>query len=315
MSRGRHARSPKDLPYVGWKDVVMRVRASLVDNRLSMIAAGVAFYILLAIFPGLSAMIALGGIFLLEPDQIVSQLADVTQLLPDSARQLVLDQAQSLASASNDNLGLAALIGLAIALFSATRGVGGLIVGLNIVYDEREQRGLVALTALKLALTVAIIVGLLVALAVAGVLPAALNLVQGEPWVEVAITAASWLFLVIFILTGLAVLFRFGPSRSSARWKWISVGSVSASVVWLIASAGFALFVANFGTYNESFGSLAGVVVLLLWLWISAFIVLLGAALNAEIEAQTRIDSTVGSPKPMGERGATKADQVGEAYI
>ena len=293
----------------------MRVRASLVDNRLSMIAAGVAFYILLAIFPGLSAMIALGGIFLLEPDQIVSQLADVTQLLPDSARQLVLDQAQSLASASNDNLGLAALIGLAIALFSATRGVGGLIVGLNIVYDEREQRGLVALTALKLALTVAIIVGLLVALAVAGVLPAALNLVQGEPWVEVAITAASWLFLVIFILTGLAVLFRFGPSRSSARWKWISVGSVSASVVWLIASAGFALFVANFGTYNESFGSLAGVVVLLLWLWISAFIVLLGAALNAEIEAQTRIDSTVGSPKPMGERGATKADQVGEAYI
>lgn len=315
MSRGRHARSPKDLPYVGWKDVVMRVRASLVDNRLSMIAAGVAFYILLAIFPGLSAMIALGGIFLLEPDQIVSQLADVTQLLPDSARQLVLDQAQSLASASNDNLGLAALIGLAIALFSATRGVGGLIVGLNIVYDEREQRGLVVLTALKLALTVAIIVGLLVALAVTGVLPATLNLVQGEPWVEVAITAASWLFLVIFILTGLAVLFRFGPSRSSARWKWISVGSVAASVVWLIASAGFALFVANFGTYNESFGSLAGVVVLLLWLWISAFIVLLGAALNAEIEAQTRIDSTVGSPKPMGERGATKADQVGEAYI
>jgi membrane protein len=315
MSRGRHARSPKDLPPSGWKDVILRVHTSLVDNRLGMIAAGVAFYTLLALFPGLSALIALGGLFLLEPDQIVSQLAAVTQLLPPSAREVVLSQAQALANASTDDLGLAALLGLAFALFTATRGVGGLIVGLNIVYDEREERGLVALTALKLTLTVAMILGLLLALAITGVLPAALSLVQGERWVEIAITATSWLFLIVFVLTGLAVLFRFGPSRAKARWHWLSVGSVAASLVWLIASAGFALFVSNFGTYNQSFGSLAGVVVLMLWLWISAFIVLLGAALNAEIEAQTRIDSTVGTPKPMGERGATKADQLGRAYI
>jgi membrane protein len=290
------------------------VWAKIGDGNLTLIAAGIAFFVLLALFPGITALVALGGILFLEPDRIVDQFSDVMRLLPEDARDILIDQAESVARAGTDDLGLVALFGLGLALFSATKGVGSLIGGLNIVYGEREKRGFLHLFALKFGLTLMLMIGILIGFVMAALLPATLSLIQLDSMVEIGVSVVGWTLLLVFILVALALLFRFGPSRRQARWQWLSVGSIAAAFIWLIASAGFAFFTANFASYNQSFGSLTGVVVLLLWLWISAFVVLMGAAVNAEMEAQTKIDSTIGEPRPMGERGATKADELGEAF-
>ncbi len=312
--RGREAQTPTTIPPRGWRDVGHRVWAKIGDGNLTLIAAGIAFFVLLALFPGITALVALGGILFLEPDRIVDQFSDVMRLLPEDARDILIDQAESVARAGTDDLGLVALFGLGLALFSATKGVGSLIGGLNIVYGEREKRGFLHLFALKFGLTLMLMIGILIGFVMAALLPATLSLIQLDSMVEIGVSVVGWTLLLVFILVALALLFRFGPSRRQARWQWLSVGSIAAAFIWLIASAGFAFFTANFASYNQSFGSLTGVVVLLLWLWISAFVVLMGAAVNAEMEAQTKIDSTIGEPRPMGERGATKADELGEAF-
>jgi membrane protein len=313
-ARGRDAHAPTGIPLRGWLDVGYRVWTKIGDENLTLVAAGIAFFVLLALFPGITALVALGGIMFLDPERIADQLADVVQLMPEDARTILTDQARSVANASSDDLGLLAILGLVFAIWSATKGVGSMIGGLNVVYAEREKRGFLHLTALKIGLTILLIVGVLIGFVIAALLPATLSLLQLGSLVEIGVSVAGWSLLILFILIALAVLFRFGPSRRQARWQWLSIGSVAGALVWLISSIGFAVFVANFGNFNQSFGSLAGVVILLLWLWISAFVVLLGAAVNAEIEAQTRIDSTIGQPRPMGERGATKADELGESF-
>lgn len=313
IERGRQAEAPTSIPPRGWKDVGRRVWVKIGDGNLTLIAAGIAFFVLLALFPGITALVALGGLLFLDPDRIIEQFSDVVRLLPEDARDILIDQAESVARTGSDDLGLVAIFGLGLALFSATKGVGSLIGGLNIVYDEREKRGFVHLFALKLALTVLLMIGILIGFVMAALLPATLSLVQLDSLTEIAVSVVGWTLLMVFVLLALALLFRFGPSRRQARWQWLSVGAIAAAFIWFIASAGFAFFTANFATYNQSFGSLTGVVVLLLWLWISAFVVLMGAAVNAEMEAQTKVDSTIGEPRPMGERGATKADELGEA--
>lgn len=314
MSRGRNAINPSHIPLLGWSDVARRVWVKVGDDNLTLIAAGIAFYVLLAIFPGITAIVAIGGLAFLDPARIVDQLRDVSMALPEDARDVLMNQAQSVANARDEDLGLVAILGLLVAVFSATKGVGSLIGGLNVVYGEKEKRGFLYLTALKLGLTAFLIVGVLTGLTVVAALPAMLSFLVLDAAVEIAVSVASWTLLVLLILGTLAILFRFGPSRNQAQWQWLSIGSILGALVWLTASAGFAFFVANFSSYNESFGSLTGAVLLLLWLWISALVVLLGAAVNAEMEAQTRMDSTVGEPKPMGQRGATKADELGEVF-
>jgi len=314
IERGRQAEVPTNIPPRGWMDVGRRVWAKIGDGNLTLIAAGIAFFVLLALFPGITALVALGGLLFLDPDRIIEQFSDVVRLLPEDARDILIDQAESVARTGSDDLGLVAIFGLGLALFSATKGVGSLIGGLNIVYDEREKRGFVHLFALKLALTILLMIGILIGFVMAALLPATLSLVQLDSLTEIAVSVVGWTLLMVFVLLALALLFRFGPSRRQARWQWLSVGAIAAAFIWFIASAGFAFFTANFATYNQSFGSLTGVVVLLLWLWISAFVVLMGAAVNAEMEAQTKVDSTIGEPRPMGERGATKADELGEAF-
>ncbi|MFN3172724.1 MAG: YihY/virulence factor BrkB family protein [Hyphomicrobiales bacterium] len=313
-ARGRQAETPTNIPPRGWLDIGLRVWVKIGEDNLTLIAAGIAFLVLLALFPGITALVALGGLVFLDPDRIVEQFSDVVRLLPEDAREILIDQAESVARTGTDDLGLVALFGLGLALFSATKGVGSLIGGLNVVYDEREKRGFLHLFALKLGLTLLLMFGVLIGFVMAALLPATLSLVQLGSLVEIGVSVVGWTLLVVFVLVALALLFRFGPSRRQARWQWLSVGSIAAAIIWLIASAGFAFFTANFASYNQSFGSLTGVVVLLLWLWISAFVVLMGAAVNAEMEAQTRVDSTIGEPRPMGERGATKADELGEAF-
>ena len=312
MARGRNAETPTEISAKGWKDIALRVKAELASDHVGLIAAGVAFYALMAIFPAITALMALGGL-VLEPAEVTAQLESLAEMMPKEAAQIILDQAVAVAGSEEAGLGLAFIIGLALAIYSASKGMGSLMEGLNVAYDEEETRGFIARTLWTLALTVFLIVGLILGLLAALAVPAILGFIALPDWLETLLALLRWIVLALMTVGGLAVLYRYGPSRDNAEWKWLSPGAIAASVIWIAASVGFSIYVSNFGSYNESFGSMAGVIILLMWLWISAFIVLLGAEFNAEMEAQTTVDTTVGPDQPMGTRGAEKADNLGEA--
>jgi len=312
MSRGRTADTPTEIPTGGWKDILLRVKDEVASDHVGLTAAGVAFYALLAIFPAITALMALGGL-ILEPAEVTAQLETLTEFIPQEAAQIILDQAVAVASSERAGLGVAFAIGLLLAIYSASKGMGSLMEGLNIAYDEEETRGFIKKTLWTIGLTVFLIVGLILGLLAALAVPAALSLITLPGWLNAALSLTRWIILALMTVFGLAVLYRYGPSRDDAEWKWLSPGAIAACCIWIVASVGFSIYVSNFGSYNESFGSMAGVIILLMWLWISAFIVLLGAELNAEMEAQTSHDTTVGPDEPMGTRGAEKADNLGNA--
>ncbi|MFD2739143.1 YihY/virulence factor BrkB family protein [Sulfitobacter aestuarii] len=310
MARGRDAETPLEIPARGWKDIALRLKDEIADDHVGLIAAGVAFYGLMALFPAITAMLAIGGL-MIEPNQIVEQLSTFSAVVPQEVMTIITDQATAVAGSREGGLGLTAVIGLLIAIYSASKGMTSLIEGMNVAYDEEEERGFFHKTALTLGLTLLLIFGLLVGLGATIAVPSAIALISADPLMEILGTLLVWTLLVVLTMFGLAMLYRYGPSRDSPEFKWISPGALLACLFWIIGSAGFAFYVGNFGSYNESFGTLAGVVVLLMWFWISAFIVLLGAEFNAEMEAQTRHDTTVGPDQPMGSRDAVKADRLG----
>lgn len=312
MARGRTAEAPAGIPAKGWKDIALRVKDRLGKNHIGLIAAGVAFYALLAIFPAITALMALGGL-VMEPAEVTAQLESLMEVLPREAAQIILDQAVAVTGSEQAGLVVAFIGGLVLALYSASKGMSSLIEGLNVAFGEEETRGFIWLKLLTVILTLVLIIGLLLGLAATLAVPAVLALVSLPGWVESVAAVSRWVLLALMTVLGLAVLYRFGPARDTARWKWMTPGAVGACVIWLLASIGFSVYVNNFASYNEAFGSMAGVIILLMWLWISAYIVLLGAEVNAETEAQTAVDSTVGPQQPMGSRGAEKADRLGEA--
>ncbi len=311
MARGRNAETPMEIPPKGWKDIALRLKSDLAADHVGLIAAGVAFYALMAIFPAITALMALGGLFL-EPAEVAAQLEALTEMIPKEAAQIILDQAVAVAGSEQAGLGLAFVVGLLLAIYSASKGMGSLIEGLNVAYNEKEKRGFIKKTLWTLGLTVFLIMGLLLGLLAALAVPAALNFLVLPDRLETVLALSRWVILAVMTISGLAVLYRFGPSRDNAKWRWLTPGAILACVVWITASVGFSIYVSNFGSYNESFGSMAGVIILLMWLWISSFIVMLGAELNSELEAQTCADSTVGPEEPLGNRGATKADELGK---
>ncbi|WP_411891810.1 YihY/virulence factor BrkB family protein [Yoonia sp. SDW83-1] len=312
MSRGRNAETPVDIPATGWKDVAFRLKDEIAADRVGLIAAGVAFYGLLALFPAITALIAISGL-LVEPNDIVDQLSSLSGVMPEEVISIITNQATAVAGSREGGLGLAAAFGILVALYSASKGMASLIQGINVAYDEEEERGFIKLKLVTFGLTIFLVVGVLIALLSTLGLPALLAFIDRGPMIEIILTGGLWLGLVALTIFGLSVLYRYAPSRDAAEWKWASVGAIVGCLMWVVASAGFAFYVNNFGSYNESFGTLAGVIVLLMWFWISGFIILLGAELNAELEAQTRVDTTVGRDLPMGARDAKKADVLGEA--
>lgn len=311
MAHGRHASAPTRVPLRGWWDIALRVKDRITEDRVGLIAAGVAFFGLLALFPAITALLAIGGL-VTEPSQIVAQMEEWSQILPDAATEIIMGQATEVAGSQGGGLGLAALIGIGLALYSASKGVGSLIQGLNVAYGETEKRGFVQKFLVTLGLTVLLIIGLLIGLLSTIAIPIILDMLSFGPVAERAGSIVVALVLFGMTVVALSVVYRFGPSRRSARFQWVSPGALLACVVWMIASIGFAAYVSNFASYNESFGALAGVVILLMWLWISAYVILLGAEVNAEAEAQTRYDTTIGDYRPMGQRGAVKADTLGK---
>jgi membrane protein len=310
--RGRRARRPWEIPWAGWKDILWRTYAEVNEDRLLAVAAGVVFYGLLAIFPAISAFVSIYGLFA-DPatvDQTVSLLAEV---IPSDAIGPVAEQVDRVASAGSGSLGFAFLFSLGLALWSANAGMKAVIDALNVAYGEREKRGFIRLTLHSLALTLGMILAGLVALAVVVVFPVATSFLGVESLAAVLVQWLRWPLLLVVLLLGLGVLYRFGPSRTEPRWQWISVGSLAAAVLWLAGSAALSFYLSNFANYGAAYGSLAAGIGLMMWLWLSAIVILLGAELNAEIEHQTAEDSTVGIEKPLGTRGATMADTVGMA--
>ena len=312
MARGREATTPVEIPKRGWKDILLRTKDEIAEDHVSLIAAGVAFYALLAIFPGIAAMMAIAGL-VVQPSFIADQINQIAAVMPKEAAQIVIDQAIAIAGSREGGLGLAAVVGIILALWSASAGMSSMMEGLNVAYDEEEKRGFVKRTFVRLALTIGVIIGfLLTALAMVAV-PAVLHFVPLGGLSDTLIMLVRWPIVAAIAVVGLAIMYRYGPSRDHPEWKWVTPGAIAAVVLWLVASVAFAFYVRNFGSYNETFGSLGGVVIMLMWLWISAYIVLLGGELDSEMEAQTKHDTTVGEYRRMGQRGAEKADNLGAA--
>lgn len=311
MPRGRQAENPADIPAMGWKDIAFRLKDEVSEDRVGLIAAGVAFYALLALFPAITAILAIGGL-LFEPNQIIDQMAALNGVVPAAAMDIMTQQATAVAGSREGGLGLAAIFGTLLAVYSASKGMGSLMEGMNVAYDEQEERSFIRLKLETLGLTLFLIFGLLTGMTVMTATPVLLQMLHLGAMAETLSKLVIIAALFVLTLIGLAVLYRYGPSRDTPEIKWSSPGALAACVLWIVGSAGFAFYVANFGSYNESFGALGGVVILLMWLWISAYVIILGAELNAEMEAQTRHDTTVGDDMPMGERDAQKADRLGE---
>ena len=310
--RGREAEHPAEIPKRGWKDILLRVKAEVADDNMSIISAGVAFYLLLAIVPAMAAFVAIYGIFS-DPQSINAQLDSVGTMLPADARKMIEEQLTRLASTSSKALGIGAVVGVLISLWSAMNGTKAIITALNVAYDEREKRGFFKLNLIALGLTVGVMVFVVVALGLIAVIPAVLNFVGLGSIVEWLVQILRWPLILAFLLLVLAALYRWAPARDEARWKWVTPGALFAGFLWLLGSIGFSLYVSFFADYNATYGSLGAVVVMLMWMYISTFAVLLGAETNAEIERQTRKDTTEGPKEPIGKRGAYAADTVGEA--
>jgi membrane protein len=308
--RGRHATHPLQIPWKGWYDILWRTYREMQTDRLLSIAGGVSFFALLAIFPAITALVSAYGLFF-NPGTIVDDIGQLNDVVPVTVLTIVHEQAMRIASNSGQTLSLGLVLGILISLWSAMGGVKAIIDALNVIYEQRESRSLIKLNAVALIFTLFGFATFLFAMAAIVVLPLVLSPIGLGSLAETITRIARWPVLLIFLLFGLAILYRYGPDRRAARWQWVSVGSVFAALTWFAASFLFSWYLTNFANYNATYGSLGAVVGLMTWLWISTIVVLLGAELNAEIEHQTACDSTIGVQKPLGERGAVMADTVG----
>jgi membrane protein len=312
VDRGRGAETPREVPPRGWKDVAVRVKEQIKGDNVPLLAAGVAFFALLALVPTLVALVSVYGL-VADPADIQRNIDDVLRAAPTEVRELVSSQLESIVESEPSGLRVGAIVGLLVALWSASSGVKHLIGAINVAYDEDEGRGFLKLRGLALAMTLGGILLLAVAVAVLVVLPRALDDSGSTGVARTTLLIIRWPIFALIALVALAVIYRWAPDRDRPKWRWTSAGAVFATVVWVIASIAFSIYTANFGNYNETYGALGAIVVVMLWLFITAYVVIAGAELNAELERQTVVDSTAGPSQPLGERGAYAADTVGRA--
>jgi membrane protein len=310
--RGRFAGRPSAIPIRGWRDIAIRAKREIKQDYVSLLAAGVAFFALLALVPGLVTLVSLYGL-VADPADIQRNVDDVLAAAPREVRDLVQSQLSSIVDSSSQGLRFGAIAGLVVALWSASSGMKHLIAAVNRAYDEEETRGFIRLRGLSLMLTIGAALALLVALYALVIAPNSLSDEGSSNVLRTTLLVVRWPLLAIGAMVGLAIIYRYAPNRDEPRWRWVSPGAVIATLVWLAASVGFTIYSANFGRYNETYGALGAIVVVMLWLYISTFATIAGAELNAELERQTALDTTTGRPEPMGEREAYAADTLGES--
>jgi membrane protein len=280
-----------------WKDLFLRVYNGISEDRIFANAAGVTFYSLLALFPGIAALVSIYGLFA-DPSTIVGHLDTMSGFAPGGAIDVLREQLTRLAAEGKRTLGVGFLVGLVISLWSANSGIKALFDGLNAVYEETEKRSFIKLNAVTLSFTIGTTGFLLIALACVVALPVILNYFPASGLTGLLLRIARWPILLVLVAFGLTSIYRFGPSRSEPRWQSITWGSAFAAILWLVASALFSWYAANFGNFNKTYGSLGAIIGFMTWMWLSIIVVLVGAKLNAEVEHQTM-------------RGAKMADTSG----
>ena len=307
---GRQADVPQEIPPRGWLDIAKRTAKEVKADQVPLLSAGVAFYTLLALFPAAIAIVSIYGL-VADPNTVRDQIEKLTEMLSPSTADLVGEQIKQVTGAAGGALGLATVLGILTALWSASSGMKALITGVNLAYDETETRKFVKLRGLALLMTL----GAMALLAIAGATivgfpPIADNLPVVLQWV---LAILRFVVLAALLIFGLAALYRYAPDRDQPRWTWVSWGSAIATLLWVLASIGFSIYANSFGNYNKTYGALAGIIILMFWLFLTAYVVLLGAELNTEMELQTAKDTTKGPQEPMGERGGHAADHVAES--
>ena len=311
--RGRDARRPGRIPLIGWRDVIWRVVREIGQDKLPSVAGGVTFYALLAIFPAIAAFVSVYGLFA-DITTVREQLDQMSGVFPASVVQIVGDQMLRIAGQHEGKLTVALVISLLVSVWSANAGMKAMFEGLNVAYDEAEDRPFFRQTALSYVCTfgamlfLTCVAGLLVAL------PAVLTFLRLDALLILWIPL-RWLFVLLLAAFAFTLLYWIGPSRAKARWRWLTWGAVAASLMWLGGSLVFSWYVGSMSNLDATYGPLGAVIAFMLWVWFSVLTVLIGAELNAEIEHQTAEDSTTGPPAPMGARGAAMADTVGEALV
>ena len=305
---GEDADSPAAMPAPGWFDVLKRTFHEVGRDRVLAVAAGVTFYGLLAVFPAIGALVSLYGLFA-SPSSIGEHLGMLQGVLPEGAFELVRERVEKLAGAETQTLGLSLLVSLGLSIWSANAGMKAVFDALNVAYGEEEKRGFFTLNLASLAFTFGTLVFVLLAIGAIVAVPVILDMLHLGEAAETVMSLGRWPVMVLVLMTGLALLYRFGPSRDRAQWRWVSPGALVAAALWIVGSGLFSWYVANFENYDETYGAVGGAIGLMMWMWLSATIVLLGAEFNSEAERQTHKDTTEGPPQPMGLRGADAADR------
>ena len=310
--RGRSADRPSEMSPRGWKDILLRTYKSISSDRVFALSAGVTYYILLSLFPALTALVSIFGLFG-DTKVIKEQVDSLALFIPAGGLDIIYQQLDRLTAQDNGTLGFAFIAGLLTSLWSANASVKAMFDALNVVYGERERRSFLQLNALSLLFTAGLLIFTVIAISAIVILPAILNVLFLGYSTEWAIALLRWPALFVIVVLGLSVVYRYGPDRADPKWRWVSWGSVLAALLWMLVSMGFSWYVANFGNYNETYGSLGAVIGFMVWTWLSVSVVLLGGELNAEMEHQTARDTTTGAPMPMGMRQAEMADTLGAA--
>lgn len=308
--RGRLANRPADIAWRGWWDVLWRVKDQLDADNVSIVAGGLALFALLAVFPSLAAAVAIYGI-VASPDAIATQMQAFGDLLPPATVEILQNQLNQLVSQRNQTLGIGVIVGILLATWSARKGMVALITAMNLAYNEHDRRSFLMRMVMSLGFTICGVLGFVVMVAIGVAVPVVLAVFPLGGAADWVLLGVRWALLWVIAVFALTILYRFAPHRTRPRWEWVNAGSMIAATLWLLSSLMFALYVRNFNSFGEAYGAIGGVVVMLMWFYVSAYVVILGAEINSELERQTIHDTTVGDAKPLGERGAFSADTVG----
>ncbi len=309
-NRGRLARRPAEIAWRGWWDVIWRVQAQLDADNVSIVAGGLALFALLAVFPSLAAAVAIYGL-VASPEQIAAQMQSFSNMLPPATLEILQNQLQNLIAQRSQTLSMGVIIGILVAMWSARKGMVALITAVNVAYNEHDRRSFLQRLVLSFTFTVCGVLGFVVMVLVGVAVPLVLAFIPLGTATQWVLLGVRWLLLWIIAVFALSALYRFAPHRTRPRWEWVNAGSVIAATLWLLGGIAFAIYVRNFDSFGQAYGAIGGVVVMLMWFYVSAYVVILGAEINSELERQTVHDTTVGPIKPIGKRGAFSADTVG----
>lgn len=302
---------PGEISKKGWMAVFKRVIAQIKEDNVPIVSAGVAFYFFLALFPAIAAIVSIYGL-VVDPAQVEQQMSQVSQFLPEQAYEMISMILERTAGKSEESLGWSLVLSVLFSLWSTNKATHAVFVGINIAYHEKEDRGFIKLKAIELLFTFGVLITGILSVAFVVGYPALIDKLNLPDLLQLVFAVLRWLILAAIVYFSLSVVYKVAPNRSNPTFKWVTPGSLLATVFWLAGSLLFTFFVNNFGNYDKTYGSIAAVAILMLWFFLTGFIVIMGAEINSETEHQTDVDTTVGDPKPMGQRGAYYADRVAD---